>query len=105
MSEGSSGPAADAASPRPFREAVIDLDAIARNVRPIADRVAPAAVLAGVSYGVWDVLDAELGRSVGAQIVSLGAGLAAGGLAYLAAVLALRVPEATQALRLIRRRR
>jgi putative peptidoglycan lipid II flippase len=67
--------------------------------------VVAAAVLAGVSYGVWDVLDAELGRSVGAQIVSLGAGLAAGALAYLAAVLALRVPEARQALRVIRRRR
>ena len=48
MTEGSSGPAPDAASPRPFREAVIDLDAIARNVRTIADRVAPAEVMAVV---------------------------------------------------------
>ena len=38
----------------PFREAVIDLDAIARNVRTIAERVAPAEVMAVVkanSYG------------------------------------------------------
>ena len=48
MTEGSSGRAQDAASPRPFREAVIDLDAIARNVRTIADRVAPAEVMAVV---------------------------------------------------------
>ena len=66
--------------------------------------VLAAAALAGVSYGVWDVLDAELGRSVAAQIVSLGAGLAAGAVVYVAAVVALRVPEAEQALRLIRRR-
>jgi len=48
VTEGSSGPAPDAASPRPFREAVIDLDAIARNVRTIADRVAPTEVMAVV---------------------------------------------------------
>jgi putative peptidoglycan lipid II flippase len=63
-----------------------------------------AAALAGVSYIVWDVLDAELGRALGAQIVSVGVALGAGALAYLAAVVALRVPEATQALRLLRRR-
>ena len=37
----------------------------------------------------------------GGQIVSLGVALAAGALAYLAAVLALRVPEAAQVLRLV----
>jgi putative peptidoglycan lipid II flippase len=63
-----------------------------------------AAALAGTSYLVWDVLDSELGRGVGSQIVSLGVALAAGALVYGAAALALRVPEATQALRLIRRR-
>jgi putative peptidoglycan lipid II flippase len=65
--------------------------------------VLAAGALAGVSYLVWDVLDAELGRSVGAQIVSLGVALGAGALVYGAGVLALRVPEATQALRLVRR--
>jgi ABC-type Mn2+/Zn2+ transport system permease subunit len=42
-----------------------------------------AAVLAGVSYGVWYGLDALLGRALPAQIVSLLLGLALGGLAYL----------------------
>jgi putative peptidoglycan lipid II flippase len=63
-----------------------------------------AAALAGVAYGVWDFLDGELGRGTGAQIVSLGVALGAGALTYLAAVVALRVPEADQALRLLRRR-
>ena len=44
--------APDAAS-RPFREAVIDLDAIARNVRTIADRVAPAEVMAVVKADAY----------------------------------------------------
>ena len=63
-----------------------------------------AAALGAVAYGVWDVLDSELGRSVPAQAASLGVALAAGAGAYLAAVLALRVPEAGQALRVFRRR-
>jgi len=66
--------------------------------------VAAAAVLAGVAYIAWDLLDSELGRGTGAQIVSLGVALGAGGLAYLGAVVALRVPEATQALGALRRR-
>ena len=66
--------------------------------------VLAAAALAGVSFVVWDVLDGALGRGVGAQIVALGVALAAGALVYLAAVVSLRVPEAAQALRLVRRR-
>jgi putative peptidoglycan lipid II flippase len=62
-----------------------------------------AALLAGVSYLVWYGLDQQLGRSTIAQIVSLGAGLAAGFATYVAAVLALRVPEARQIVRLVRR--
>jgi putative peptidoglycan lipid II flippase len=56
-----------------------------------------------VSYLVWYGLDQELGRSTIAQIVSLGLALAAGFAAYSAAVLALRVPEANQIVRLVRR--
>jgi putative peptidoglycan lipid II flippase len=52
-----------------------------------------AAVLAAVAWPVWDGLDAALGRSVSAQIVSLGVALAAGGAAYLLACKALRVRE------------
>jgi putative peptidoglycan lipid II flippase len=69
-----------------------------------AVRIAVAAVvLAGVSYLVWDVLDDQLGRGTIAQIVSLGTALLAGAAAYSGAVLALRVPEAGQILRLVRR--
>ncbi|MDQ3571283.1 MAG: murein biosynthesis integral membrane protein MurJ [Actinomycetota bacterium] len=66
--------------------------------------VAAATILAGVAYLVWDLLDSELGRGTGAQIVSLGVALGAGGLAYLGAVVAMRVPEASQALGALRRR-
>jgi putative peptidoglycan lipid II flippase len=61
------------------------------------------ALLAGVSYLVWYGLDQWLGRDTIAQIVSLGVALVAGALAYLGAVLALRVPEARQIIRLVRR--
>ena len=62
-----------------------------------------AAALAGVSYLVWYGLDDVLGRDTIAQIISLGIGLAAGFVTYVAAVLALRIPEAAQIVRLIRR--
>jgi putative peptidoglycan lipid II flippase len=61
-----------------------------------------AAGLAGASYGVWYVLDQELGRSLGAQIVSLSAGLGAGAAVYAAAITILRIPEAQQIWRLLR---
>jgi putative peptidoglycan lipid II flippase len=62
-----------------------------------------AALLAGVSYLVWYGLDDALGRSLIAQLVSLGIALAAGFATYFATVLALRVPEADQIMRLLRR--
>jgi putative peptidoglycan lipid II flippase len=62
-----------------------------------------AALLAAASYFTWDVLDEALGRGVGGQIVSLGVALAVGAAVYFAAVMALRVPEASQVTRLIRR--
>jgi putative peptidoglycan lipid II flippase len=65
--------------------------------------IAAAALLAGVSYLVWYGLDDALGRSVIAQLVSLGIALAAGFATYFATVLALRVPEADQIMRLLRR--
>jgi putative peptidoglycan lipid II flippase len=61
-----------------------------------------SALLAGVSYLVWYVLDRLLGRSLGAQIVSVGAAAAIGGFVYARAVLAMRVPEAQQVSRLVR---
>jgi putative peptidoglycan lipid II flippase len=62
-----------------------------------------AALLAGISYLVWDILDEELGRGTLAQIASLGSALLAGAAVYFAAILALRVPEGRQILRLLRR--
>jgi putative peptidoglycan lipid II flippase len=62
-----------------------------------------AALLAGVSYIVWSGLDDALGRSTIAQIISLGVALAAGFATYFGAVMALRVPEARQITRLLRR--
>jgi putative peptidoglycan lipid II flippase len=65
---------------------------------------AAAAVMAGTSYGVWFMLDDALGRGLVAQVISLGAGLGAGGLVYAGAIAALRIPEAQQIWRLVRRR-
>jgi putative peptidoglycan lipid II flippase len=67
-------------------------------------RVALAsAALAGASYGVWSLLDDALGRGLGGQIVSLGLALAAGAIVYGVTITLLRVPEATQLRRLVRR--
>jgi putative peptidoglycan lipid II flippase len=65
---------------------------------------AGAAVLAAVSWGVWELLDSALGDGLGGQIAAVGLALTAGTLAYAGTVLALRVPEATQILRVFRRR-
>ena len=63
-----------------------------------------AAALAGVGWLVWDVLDEALGRGLAGQIVSLGAGLGAGGLVYVAVARLLRIAELEQMTRLLRRR-
>jgi putative peptidoglycan lipid II flippase len=69
----------------------------------ITARIAVAsALLAGVSWLVWYGLDQLLGRSLVAQIVSVGAAAAAGLWLYSRAVLAMRVPEAHQVSRLVR---
>jgi putative peptidoglycan lipid II flippase len=63
-----------------------------------------SATLAGVGWLVWDVLDEALGRGLGGQIVSLGAGLSAGLLVYLAVAKLLQIAELEQITRLVRRR-
>ncbi len=60
-----------------------------------------AAALAAVSYGVWDLLDAALGRGLAGQIVSLGVGLGLGGLVYVGAAKLLRIQELEQIMRLL----
>jgi putative peptidoglycan lipid II flippase len=63
-----------------------------------------SAALAGVAYVVWDVLDHALGTALAGQIVSVGAALVVSGAVYAGALVALRVPEAEQILRIFRRR-
>jgi putative peptidoglycan lipid II flippase len=60
-----------------------------------------AALLAAVSYGAWSGLDAVLGDSLAAQAVSVLCAIAAGFGVYVAAVWALRIPEARQIWRLL----
>jgi putative peptidoglycan lipid II flippase len=78
---------------------------LARFVWTTLRVTAAGAALAGTAYGVWYALDEALGRDLGAQIVSLSAGLAAGAAVYAAAITLLRIPEAEQIRRLVRRRR
>jgi len=75
-----------------------------RTLVAIGAMVFSAAVLASISYYVWYALDELLGRSLPAQIVSLGTALAAGGAAYAGMVLGLQIPEARQILDLFSRR-
>jgi putative peptidoglycan lipid II flippase len=63
--------------------------------------LAAGALLAGAAYGVWYGLDEALGRSLPAQLVSVGAAIGAGVGVYAAAVWALAIPEARQVRRLL----
>jgi len=67
-----------------------------RTLIAVAQMAAASALLGGVAYGTWWILDDALGRSLPAQIVSVGSALLAGSLAYAAAVMAMRVEEAQQ---------
>jgi putative peptidoglycan lipid II flippase len=58
--------------------------------------LAASIPLAGLSYGSWYLLDQALGRSLPAQIASVGVGLTAGLAGYAATVWAMRIPEARQ---------
>jgi putative peptidoglycan lipid II flippase len=69
-----------------------------RTLKALAGMLAGAAVLGGVSYGVWYALDSALGRSLPAQILSVGTALVLGSAAYAGVVLGLRIPEARQVL-------
>jgi putative peptidoglycan lipid II flippase len=71
------------------------------TLEAIGRMIAAGAALAAASYLVWHALDQALGRSLAAQIASLGAGIAVGTVVYAAGVLALRVPEAGQIRRLV----
>ena len=77
---------------------------LVRTTDALVRITAASAVLAGVCYGIWRPLDDALGRSFGAQCVSLGLALVAGGAAYLVVCRLLKVRE-LQALLSLRRRR
>ena len=64
---------------------------------------AASAAAAGAAFGVWFVLDETLGRSLLAQIASVGLGTAAGVAAFLGLALFLRVRELQAVLSLRRR--
>ena len=75
-----------------------------RQTTMITARITVAsALLAAVSWVVWYALDQLLGRSLAAQIASVGAAAAVGGFIYTRAVLAMRIPEARQVQRLVLR--
>ena len=78
---------------------------LARTARAFVLITVASAVLAGVSYGVWRLLDEALGRSLGAQIASLGAALVAGFGAYAISCRLLGVRELEALLSLRSRRR
>ena len=63
-----------------------------------------SALLAGVGWGVWHLLDSGLGQSLPAQIVSLGAGLLLGYAVFFGACRLLNVRELETLMRLRRSR-
>ncbi|MEA2319123.1 MAG: putative peptidoglycan lipid flippase [Solirubrobacteraceae bacterium] len=67
----------------------------------VAQMTAAAALLGGVAYGAWRLLDEALGRGLAGQVVSVGGGLLLGALAYAIAVHLMRIPEARQIERLL----
>jgi putative peptidoglycan lipid II flippase len=63
--------------------------------------LAASALLGGIAYAGWYALDQALGRSLGAQIASVGVAIVIGLGVYAGAVLLMRIPEAQQIRRLI----
>ena len=58
--------------------------------------LASCLILAAASWIVWYALDRALGRTLPAQLVSVGAAAAVGGFIYMRAVLRMGIPEARQ---------
>jgi putative peptidoglycan lipid II flippase len=77
---------------------------LTKTLRAIGLITAASVLLGLVAYGVWHVLDDLLGRSLPAQIVSVGGGLALGGAVYAAVLLRSGLPEARQIFNLFARR-
>jgi putative peptidoglycan lipid II flippase len=77
---------------------------LARTMNAVMKILLAAAVLGAVTYLVHRGLDSLLGRSLVAQIVSVGAALAAGAAVYGVIVLKAGIPEARQIVDLFTRR-
>ena len=75
-----------------LRRRVGGLD-LARVTDAVVRVTVASVVLGAVAFGVWYALDRALGRTVGAQIVSLGLALAVGAAAYFGVCRLLRVRE------------
>lgn len=73
----------------------------AQTVDAVVRIVNASGLLGAASYATWWVIDDLLGRSIVAQILSVGSAATVGFLVYATAVLALRVPEADQIQRLV----
>jgi putative peptidoglycan lipid II flippase len=73
---------------------------LTRSARAITGMLAGCVALAGLAYFGWWSVDLILGRSLVAQILSVGCGLALGAMGYAVVVLSLRIPEAGQVLEL-----
>ena len=82
----------------------VGLEHVGRTLGVVGRIAVAAALAAGASYGVWRGLDSVLGAELFAQLVALGAGLAAAGLVYVALARALGLRE-LEALLLLRARR
>jgi putative peptidoglycan lipid II flippase len=72
-----------------------------RTAIVVAQMTVAAALLAGVTYGTWRVLDEALGRGLFGQILSVGVGLGLGAIVYALTVHLMRIPEARQIERLL----
>lgn len=68
---------------------------VARTLRGLAGMTAAAAVAGALAYAVQDLLEDAIGASLIAQVVTVGAAVAACFSVYLGLVLLARVPEAT----------
>ena len=86
-----------------FRRRMVGFE-IGETARSFGLVCAASAVLAGVGWGIWRLLDSGLGQSLPAQIVSLGAALALGYAAFFGVCRLLGVRELETLLRLRRRR-
>jgi putative peptidoglycan lipid II flippase len=81
----------------------VGLERVGRTLGAVARVFAASAVAAGSGLGIWYALDAALGRSLAAQLASLGAAFVVAGAVYVGASRALAVRELETLLALRRR--